>query len=587
MPERIFDRRILFIIILVAGLLIGDGWLVYRNIRQLHSDTTLVTHNQTVISTLHHLSVLVTATEIAQRGYLITGELSYLDPYKDNISKIGDDLNEIERLTADNPVQKERLPSLRAAINDRLKTLHENLSLRTEKGLSRRNTRIYLGQEEMDKIRTFVDQMVETEENLLNDRSRQSKKVYSIALWSSLFACALCLVSLFTLLLLIRRYLLAKNRAAKILFQERELFRTTLGSIGDAVVTTDHKGCVTYLNAIAQTLTGYTLGEAAGQPLDKILHIVNEQTGQAVDNSVIKVLEHGIQMALAKDTVLIAKDGTRRAIDDSAAPIKDSTGDIKGVVMVFGDVSEARKVQEEIRQSEMRFRHLAGELTKSNGELEKFAHIASHDLQEPLHVISSFADLLTLRCNEKMDVKEKEYVAFIKQAAVQARTLVKEILEYSSVGKENVAQVIDLNKVLKEVKANLRFAIGDSKAQVTEGILPDIHASHSEILQLFQNLILNAIKYAKPNVPPVIHISWSQVQNMYLFSIKDNGIGIEPQNKDRIFEMFQRLNLKTESHGTGIGLAICKKIVEAYGGKIWIESEPGQGSVFYFTLKTM
>lgn len=226
----------------------------------------------------------------------------------------------------------------------------------------------------------------------------------------------------------------------------------------------------------------------------------------------------------------------------------------------------------------------ARELAISNRELEQFAYIASHDLQEPLHVISSFTDLLSKRCAAKLENKEKEYISFIKQSALQAKDLIEELLEYSRIGKKPAESAIDLETVLQEVLLNLRIMVEDSKADVRHDQLPQIKAVHAEITQLFQNLISNAIKY-RSQLPPQVDIKVNKLKGrMWLFSIQDNGIGIESQYKDRIFDMFQRLHSRSQYSGTGIGLAVCRKIVERYGGKIWVESQPGQGSTFCFTL---
>jgi PAS domain S-box-containing protein len=590
MPERIFDRRLQCVIVLVIGLLLTDAGIAYHNIKKLYAGSEQVTHTHKVIETLQAIDGSLTDAETAQRGFIITGDRQYLNLYNAAIPAIDKSLNEFGTLTVDNSLQQTRLPTLREAVNIRLKMLHENLSLRSDKtpAVAKKSAVLNRGKEQMDKIRLQIAEMAATEIRLLEERSKRSEKSFYAALWSGLVSNAICLLALAGLLVAIRSHLVARQRYTDTLHDERELFRITLASIGDAVVTTDTFGRVTYLNPIAQSLTGWTNVDALGQPLDKIFNIVNERTNKKVDNPVDKVLHEGVLVGLANHTVLIAKDGARRPIDDSAAPIKDTHGHIKGVVLIFRDVSDARRSQEELKINESRFRHMAEELSESNRELEQFAYVASHDLQEPLHVIGSFCDLLARRCEQKLESKEKEYIGFIKQAAGQARTLVKELLEYSRIGKESPAQDIDLTQVIEEVRSNLRVTIERSQAEiVAECDLPRLHASHLEILQLFQNLISNAVKYAKPDVPPKIRIACSKLDGMYLFHVKDNGMGIEPEHKDRIFEMFQRVHSNNNgSSGTGIGLAICKKIVEQYGGRIWVESEAGKGSTFYFTLKT-
>jgi light-regulated signal transduction histidine kinase (bacteriophytochrome) len=241
--------------------------------------------------------------------------------------------------------------------------------------------------------------------------------------------------------------------------------------------------------------------------------------------------------------------------------------------------------RELLRESEARFRKLSESLSRSNEELEQFAYVASHDLKEPLHTISSFADLFVRRYAAKMETKEKEYLDAIKQAALQGKTLVKELLEFSRIGKSQVLESVDLFETVQKVKVNLDMIIKESNAHIEcSDHLPAVKCTSVEMGQLFQNLIENSIKY-RSSEPPKIHISAVKSENnMWLLSVKDNGIGIDAEYKDRIFGIFERLHSRSEYAGTGIGLAICKKIVEHYGGRIWVESESGKGSLFCFTI---
>jgi PAS domain S-box-containing protein len=252
-------------------------------------------------------------------------------------------------------------------------------------------------------------------------------------------------------------------------------------------------------------------------------------------------------------------------------------GKITGWICTCTDIHDIKKAEE-------KFRLLSQELNLSNKELEEFAYVVSHDLKEPLHVVSSFTHLLQKRVQTKLNEKEQEYITFIQESILHAQTLIKDLLEYSRIGKKKSWEVVDLSFVLKEILGRMSIIVNTAVATITYDHLPTIKGNHLEMVQLFQNLISNAIKYRSAQ-PPQIHISVDAQSDQWLFSIKDNGIGIDPQFKENIFGMFQRLHPKSKYTGSGIGLAICKKIVENHGGKIWVESQIGQGATFYFTIK--
>lgn len=236
------------------------------------------------------------------------------------------------------------------------------------------------------------------------------------------------------------------------------------------------------------------------------------------------------------------------------------------------------------KQAEEESKMLMKELARSNADLKQFAYVVSHDLQEPLRSIRSFAQLLEKRYKDKLDDKANEFIDYIVSGVQKMELLIKDLLAYSQVETERQDfRSIKCSVALEEAIYNLRTAIKESNVELTYDFLPTVTADASQLSRLFQNLIGNACKF-RGNEPLKIHISAQQKGNEWVFSVKDNGIGIAPNFFERIFAIFQRLHTRDEYQGTGIGLAICKKIVERHGGRIWVESEAGKGSAFYFTI---
>jgi PAS domain S-box-containing protein len=271
------------------------------------------------------------------------------------------------------------------------------------------------------------------------------------------------------------------------------------------------------------------------------------------------------------DVVVTCKDGSTKNIIWGFTFLGDTN-------FAFGlDVTERKRAEEELMQR-------AEELARSNAELEQFAYIASHDLQEPLRMVASYTQLLGKRYKGKLDGDADEFISFAVEGANRMQRLINDLLTYSRVGTRGQGpEPIYSEQVLDEALATLQLAITESAAQVTHDPLPKVLADGAQLGQVFQNLIGNALKY-RGDAPPRIHISAAQEGDMWVFSVRDNGIGIDPDYHERVFVIFQRLHTREEGSGTGMGLAVCKKIVERHGGRIWLESELGKGATFYFTI---
>jgi PAS domain S-box-containing protein len=283
-------------------------------------------------------------------------------------------------------------------------------------------------------------------------------------------------------------------------------------------------------------------------------------------------------------------------------PLIDSNGQILGLISVLSrqpiqdadfmahilQIFAARAAAElQRRQAEAELQRQKADLARSNAELQQFAYVASHDLQEPLRMVTSYLELIERRYKGQLDPRADQFINYAVDGAVRMQTLINALLTYSRVGSTPQSYaVIDCAVVLQDVLTNLQVTIAKNNASITHDSLPQVHGDRTQLIQLFQNLISNGIKFRREAVPH-IHIGAKRLSDKWLFSIHDNGIGIEAQYTNRIFIIFQRLHSRAEYAGTGIGLAICKKIVERHGGNLWVEAQPDQGSTFYFTLPLM
>jgi PAS domain S-box-containing protein len=262
----------------------------------------------------------------------------------------------------------------------------------------------------------------------------------------------------------------------------------------------------------------------------------------------------------------------------NASVYKDPQGNVLGVFAAARDVTALKQTEASLKES-------VAELARSNADLQQFAYVASHDMQEPLRTMSSFSQLLAQRYKGKLDADADDFIGFVVDGATRMQSLINDLLAFSRIGTRGGRfALVDCEGVLQTVKENLNAAIAESKAEITHGHLPALFADETQLAQLFQNLIVNTIKFRRPEEALRIHISCKRLDGAWQFSIRDNGIGIEPQYFERIFVIFQRLHGREEYAGTGIGLALSKKIVERHGGRIWVESDFGKGSIFHFII---
>ena len=323
---------------------------------------------------------------------------------------------------------------------------------------------------------------------------------------------------------------------------------------------------------------------AESELLQKNWQAITHPDDIEADREYVRSLLSGNIQTFSLEKRLVCKDEAVRWANVTVSAMRDANGTPQYLICAIEDISERKLVQELLQASLDTQTRYAQELTRSNAELEQFSYVASHDLQAPLSTIAGYAQLLEKRCHNQLDAQGNKFIRNIVNSCERMQALIDDLLEYSRVGRsEKPFDVIDCNLVFEDACANLQLAIRQDRASVTRGDLPRVRGDSFQLLQLFQNLIGNAIKY-RSSEAPMVHVGASRQGDSWVFSVQDNGIGIAEQYHPRIFQLFQRLHSQKQYSGTGIGLAICQRIVERHGGRLWVESEPNRGSTFYFSI---
>ena len=354
-----------------------------------------------------------------------------------------------------------------------------------------------------------------------------------------------------------------RKRMEEVLRESEAKYSTLVENSRDGIVILQG-GVMKFVNTASLEIVGYTPEELLG--IDFLKVVTPEDREMVMKRYADRMA--GKEVLSIYEMALIRKDGITVPVEVNATFInyEGRPADL----VVIRDITERKRAAEELR--------------RSNQELEHFAYIASHDLQEPLRMVSSYTQLLAQRYKDKLDADADEFIHYVEDGVSRMRALINGLLVYSRVGTSGAAfELTDCEAAFDCALTNLQVAVDGSGAVITHHPLPVVMADASQLTQVFQNLIGNAIKFCSQELPR-IHVAAEPRGNEWLFSIRDNGIGIDPQYHDRIFDMSQRLHSRTEYPGSGLGLAICDKVVKRHGGRIWVESQTGKGATFYFTI---
>jgi len=343
-------------------------------------------------------------------------------------------------------------------------------------------------------------------------------------------------------------------------------FEELLELFPEGIIIVDDQGKVVSTNDQACNIFEYSKAELTGQKIEILIPEGHRHGHEALRD---EFQRHPVKKIMGNRKELVG-----RKKDGSTFPVEISIGPFQGIggatsIAIIRDTSQRQYIKQ---------------LEFKNSELEQFAFIASHDLQEPLRAINGLIEITEHSYSGKLDAVLSKNLHYISEASKRMSHLINGLLEYARIGKREGLTKVDVNNILREILDDMSIRIQETGAEIEIDEMPVLKGYEMEIRLLFQNLISNAIKFHKPGAIPVVHLTARKVENFWEFSVSDNGIGITPEHHQKIFVIFQRLHLKDQYEGTGIGLAHCKKIVELHNGKIWVDSRPDEGSTFKFTL---
>jgi PAS domain S-box-containing protein len=554
---------------IMVALMAGLSWQNGRDTAAANEESSV---SRRIDEAAEALLSTVKDAETGQRGYLLTGNEQYLDSYNSAVAQISPILNKLREATAARPDQVDREKALEPVVLAKMNELAATVDLRRTQGLPRalKIVETDAGKHYMDDIRAQSTAMRDVAArrvamfSAIAETSASRLRMVSTA--GSLVLLGFLAISAVAVL----RGLAHREDLYRRATSNAELLRVTLSSIGDAVIATDTESRITFINPVAQNLTGWNEKDAVGIPMDQVFRIVNEATRAPVPNPAENAMRTGTIVGLANHTILITKQDKEIPIDDSGSPIRGPDGAVVGAILVFRDISERHASEKQLKAS--------------NEQLQHFVTAAAHDLRAPLNSASVYTELLARQLAGQIDAEGEQTLGYVQSGVRRILRLLDDLLAYAQASHFQLEQgkQTPIEDALKTVLENLRSEIEKTTATITADKLSVVSAHEAHLVQLLQNLIGNALKYYGDN-PPEVRVSCEDTDSEWVVSVTDNGVGIAPAYTEEIFRPFKRLHGE-DRPGSGIGLATCQKIVAGYGGRIWVTSEPGKGSTFFFSL---
>jgi PAS domain S-box-containing protein len=555
--------------VILLAVLIADAYITKRQLDQQIETGLWVSHTRQVQLQISQVESLLKDAETGQRGFLYTGGEQYLDPYKVAVTQIDSHINALAELTSDNPRQQSAITDLRALSRAKLNELADTIAL-YRFGKQDEAQKLVLsdaGLRTMRDIRNVIAGMEGEEDSLGAKRDAAYRRSITLTTACIYLTTLLAAAGLILLAYYILREMNLRERHAEDIRARAEWFRVTLTSIGDAVIATDQNGHVTFLNPIAEDLTGITTARAAGRNIVDIFPIFNESTMAPVDNPVAKVIEHGRAMGLANHTVLRKPNGTLTPIDDSAAPIRDDNGKLIGVVLVFRDISNDRKTERVLRNAE------------KLGAAARLSATVAHEINNPLEAAVNLVYIA--RLDPQAPTAVIQHLTQAEKELERVAHITRQTLGFFR--DNNEPEPIELESLIGSVFLLYSNKLQSKRIRIERrfGKCPPIRGVQNEVKQVLSNLISNAADAVALGGTIIVTLRCVEAggRTTVHMLLEDDGPGVANEHKERIFEPFFTTK---QDVGTGLGLWVSREIVERHGGSIELAEREGgsRGAAF-------
>jgi PAS domain S-box-containing protein len=574
--DRTLDRGGLIGIALLAVLMIATAVVNYRNTLLLNENGARLSEAHEVIELTNGILLGLVNMETGERGFLLTGSDEFLRPYTNALPLFSGRLDRLEMLIRANPVQHARIDKLQEMARGRLALLKDRIELRRQRqpdvGIEKAAAE---GIVQMDGIRSLIAEMEVDAHAELEKRARQSVRAFRLALTTGVLAAIAGLLFLAGFVTLLNRSLASRQVATQLLARQNELFKTTLASIGDAVITTDNSGRVTFLNRVAEGMTGWTNELARGKTLESVFQILHEDTRQPFESPAARALREGTIIGQANHTILVSRDGSECAIDDSAAPIRNEDGAVSGVVLVFRDITERLQAEKDL---------LAADRLK-----DEYLAMLAHELRNPLAPIRNSLEIMKQAA--ATDVMREQAREMAERQVKHMALLLDDLLDVARISSGRIElrlQTIDLVALTQRTVDAVRPFVEQQKHEIAVNLPRKpiyLQGDPTRLDQVLTNLLNNAAKYTPPGGK--LWLTLAQEGREIRVHVRDNGIGIPTDVLPRIFDLFVQVQRREDRSqgGIGIGLTLVRKLVELHQGRVEARSAgPGQGSEFVVHL---